>query len=149
MKKRPPRGRKAPRKLRIPDCEHFSGYKPCYPGTTCLEECADPKPTGKQILIINLEAMGNVLVTTTLLPALKRKYPVSTIRWITLANAAPLLAYNPLVNKVYVWGPESWLEFLLYGTVFSAALLFLGALLLRREKPESRDLTTGLEVESA
>ncbi len=39
--------------------------------------------------------MGNVLVTTSILPALKRKYPVSTIHWITLKNAAPLLQHNP------------------------------------------------------
>jgi heptosyltransferase-2 len=53
--------------------------------------------------------MGNVLVTTSLLPAIKRKYPESTITWITLKNAAPLLQGNPLIDRVYLWEPESWL----------------------------------------
>jgi len=53
--------------------------------------------------------MGNVLVTTSLLPALKRKYPESTVYWITLKNAAPLLQENPLIDRVYLWEPESWL----------------------------------------
>jgi heptosyltransferase-2 len=96
--------------LPIPDCKHFHGYKPCFPGTDCLEECVDPSPRGAEILVVNLEAMGNVLVTTTLLPALKRKYPVSTITWITLRNACRLLDNNPLVDEVVVWEPEAWLK---------------------------------------
>jgi heptosyltransferase-2 len=53
--------------------------------------------------------MGNVLVSTSLLPALKRLYPKSHISWITLKNAAPLLAYNPYVDRVHLWEPEQWL----------------------------------------
>ena len=95
--------------LAIPDCGHFTGYKPCFPGTTCLKDCIDPRPIGTNILLVNLEAMGHILVTTSLLPALKRKYPESTISWITLKNADPLLENNPLVDRVYLWEPESWL----------------------------------------
>ncbi len=101
--------RRRPRRLSIPDCLHFTGYKPCHPGTTCLEACTDPRPRGKEILIVNLEAMGNILVTTTLLPALKRKYPKSTIHWITLKNALPLLKENPFIDKAYAWEAESWM----------------------------------------
>lgn len=101
--------RRRPRKLTIPECRTFTGYKPCHSGTACLDTCVDPRPSGAQILIVNLEAMGNVLVTTTMLPALKRKYPESTIHWITLRNAAPLLMENPYVDRVYVWEAESWL----------------------------------------
>ena len=93
----------------IPACKHFTGYKPCFPGESCLEECVQCEPIGTRILIVNLDAMGNVLVTTSLLPALKRKYPESTVSWITLKNAAPLLQENPLVDRVYLWEPESWL----------------------------------------
>jgi heptosyltransferase-2 len=53
--------------------------------------------------------MGNVLVTTSLLPAIKRKYPKSHITWITLRNAYLLLQNNPYVDRVFVWEPESWL----------------------------------------
>ena len=97
------------KKITVPDCKHFTGYKPCFPGTNCLDECVDPKPFGTRILVVNLEAMGNVLVTTTLLPALKRKYPRSSICWITLKNAVPVLLNNPYVDRVYVWEPETWL----------------------------------------
>ncbi len=90
-------------------CRHFTGYKPCFPNTTCLEECVRFDPIGTKILIVNLDAMGNVLVTTAILPAIKRKYPQSQISWITLKSAAPLLENNPLIDRVYLWEPESWL----------------------------------------
>jgi len=93
----------------IPDCKRFTGYKPCFPGTRCYQECVQPDPIGKKILIVNLDAMGNVLVTTGILPAVRRKYPQSHVSWITLPNAAPLLANNPAIDRVYTWEPEAWL----------------------------------------
>ena len=97
------------RRFTIPACKNFTGYKPCFPDTVCYEECVSPNPIGTRILIVNLDAMGNVLVTTGLLPALKRKYPQSAISWITLGNAAPLLRNHPDLDRVYVWEPENWL----------------------------------------
>lgn len=96
-------------KLKIPDCKHFTGYKPCFPETACYKECVEHKPIGKKILIVNLDAMGAVVQTTAMLPAIKRKYPNSTITWITLKNAYRLLDNNPYLDAVYVWEPESWL----------------------------------------
>jgi heptosyltransferase-2 len=97
------------RRLNIPTCKHFTGYKPCFPGSTCLDACAAHDPIGRTILIVNLDAMGNVLVTTSILPALKARYPRSTISWITLRNAAPVLEHNPYLDRVWVWEPESLL----------------------------------------
>ncbi|MEW6061928.1 MAG: glycosyltransferase family 9 protein [Bacteroidota bacterium] len=97
------------KKLIIPDCKHFTGYKPCFPGTTCYKGCVDNDPIGKRILIVNLDAMGAVVQTTAMLPAIKRKYPESHISWITLKNAYRLLDNNPYVDAVYVWEPESWM----------------------------------------
>ena len=92
------------------DCANFTGYKPCFPGTVCVDVCRNPRPIGKNILIVNLEAMGNVLLTTSLLPAIRRKYPESTISWITLKNAHRLLDHNPYLHRVHVWEPESWMK---------------------------------------
>ena len=95
-------------KKQIPECKRFSGYKPCFPDHDCWTDgCKENLPIGRKILIINLDAMGDVLMTTAQLPALKRKYPESTIFWLTLKNAAGLLAHNPLVDKVYIYNFES------------------------------------------
>lgn len=92
----------------IPSCKRFTGYKPCYPGHNCWTDgCKDNIAIGTKILIINFDAMGDVLMTTAQLPALKRKYPESTIHWITLGNSAPLLKNNPLVDQVFVYNAES------------------------------------------
>ncbi len=94
----------------IPECKRFSGYKPCFPDHNCWEDgCKDQIPIGTKILIINLDAMGDILMTTAQLPALKRKFPESTIYWITLKNSAPLLANNPLVDHIYIFNDESFL----------------------------------------
>lgn len=84
----------------IPDCKKFTGYKPCYPDYDCwVHGCRDTKPFGTKILIINLDAMGDVLMTTAQLPAIKRKFPDATIWWVTLPRTVPLLDNNPFVYK--------------------------------------------------
>lgn len=95
-------------KNEIPDCKRFSGYKPCFPDHNCWTDgCKDPLPFGTKILIINLDAMGDVLMTTAQLPALKKVYPESTIYWVTLKIAAPLLDNNPYIDKVFIYNSES------------------------------------------
>ncbi len=96
--------------LEIPDCKRFGGYKPCIPYKTCYEGCArSDKPFGTKILVINLDAMGDVLMTTAQLAPIKRKYPESYVAWITLKSATPLLDGNPFIDDVFPWDAESWL----------------------------------------
>ena len=83
----------------IPDCKKFTGYKPCEPYTLCGGDCGK-YPYGAKVVIVNLGAMGAVLMSTTILPALKRKYPVSTIYWVTEERHMPLLLNNPFVDFV-------------------------------------------------
>jgi len=109
MKKKRVSRRPSPAFKPPPRCKHFTGYKPCFPGTRCFERCVDYDPIGTRILLINLDAMGNVLATTSILPAIKRKYPESTITWITEKRTAALLQHNPLVDRIFAWEPESWL----------------------------------------
>ncbi len=93
---------------KVLSCKRFSGYKPCFPDHNCWEDgCKDYIPIGVKILIINLDAMGDVLMTTAQLPALKRKFPESTVYWVTLKNAAPLLFGNSLVDHIYIFDTAS------------------------------------------
>ena len=92
----------------IPNCKRFTGYKPCYPDHNCWEDgCKDNELIGTKILIINLDAMGDVLMTTAQLPSIKKKYPESSIYWLTLGNAAGLLENNSFIHKILVYGFES------------------------------------------
>lgn len=96
--------------LKIPKCKIFNGYKPCFSYENCLENgCQhenDKTKIGEKILIISLDALGNVLDNTPILYAIKRKFPVSTIYWITMPGADKILINNPFVDKVFTWTDE-------------------------------------------
>ncbi len=91
------------------DCRHFSGYKPCRYKRLC-DGCPHYAPQGTRILLVNLDALGDVVRTTAILPALKRAHPESHVTWVTLRNAAPILEHNPHVDEVLHFGPETVLE---------------------------------------
>lgn len=95
--------------LKVPKCKNYSGYKPCKPYYNCLENgCADPDAAmGTKILIISLDALGNVLDNTPILHAIKRKYPVSTVHWMTMPNAEKIMYYNQFIDKLFLWDDES------------------------------------------
>ncbi|PLX29432.1 MAG: heptosyltransferase, partial [Ignavibacteria bacterium] len=89
------------------DCKHFNGYKPCFPGENCTESCQKRDPIGTRILIINLDAMGDVVMTTAQLAGIKRQWPVSQVFWITRGNARRLLDGNPLIDRTFTWDDVS------------------------------------------
>ncbi len=96
--------------LEIPKCKNFSGYKPCFSYKNCLENSCqnetDATKIGVKILIVSLDALGNVLCNTPVLYAIKRKFPVSTIHWLTMTNAEKILMNNPFIDKVFTWTDE-------------------------------------------
>ena len=96
--------------LDIPRCKKFSGYKPCFSYKNCLENgCQADVPEnhiGIKILFISLEALGAVLDNTAVLPAIKRKFPESTIYWLTMENSVKILNNNSLIDRVFIWNDE-------------------------------------------
>jgi ADP-heptose:LPS heptosyltransferase len=97
--------------LNIPRCKNFTGYKPCYSYKNCLEKgCQEDTTenlTGIKILVISLEALGAVLDNTAVLPAIKRKFPESTIYWLTMDNARKILNNNKYIDRLFIWNAES------------------------------------------
>lgn len=96
--------------LNIPKCKKFTGYKPCIPYKKCFEEgCQEntiENQIGIKILVISLDALGAVLSHTSILLALKRKFPVSTIYWVILENAKNILLNNPYIDRLFFWTDE-------------------------------------------
>ncbi len=98
------------------DCRHFRGDKPCpkSAGKACgpllddHEPCSEYQSLGHRILVIKLGALGDVLRTTTLIPALRKHFPGCSIAWITKPAAMPLLAEAGLW-KVLPWDLDSTL----------------------------------------
>lgn len=101
------------------DCKHFLGDRPCfankqynvicnncnyYEKDESITEsfpCIIPQPVPKnvkRILIIKLDAAGDVLRTTSILPSLAKKYARSDIDWITKENSKEMLSYAGYIN---------------------------------------------------
>ncbi len=91
------------------DCRHFLGDRPCYwhkrHGLIC--ECEHYGRIARELLIIKLDAMGDVLRTTCLLPVIKKAWPDHRISWITLPACVSLLQNNPYVDEVIPYGPDA------------------------------------------
>lgn len=93
------------------DCKYYIGEKPCIFKLRC-NGCPEYTQRGIQILIIKLGAMGDALRTTPLLYALKRKFPVSTVTWITDLESQKILKNNPLIDELIINLPEYTLPLL-------------------------------------
>jgi heptosyltransferase-2 len=94
-----------------PDCRHFNGEKPCRFRRLCCG-CPHFEPFHSRILIIKCRAQGDVLRTTPLLPALKKKYPLSHITWLVDEESRDLLEHNPYIDRLYTYSLESVLPLL-------------------------------------
>jgi ADP-heptose:LPS heptosyltransferase len=88
------------------DCRHFRGDKPCRFKRLCAE-CPQFAPVLQKILIIKCRAQGDVLRTTPLLPALKRKYPESFISWLVDEESLDLLSNNPYIDRLHPFNLEN------------------------------------------
>ena len=82
------------------DCRHFRGHIPCRPnkerGKVCTT-CDEYEKISKRILVIKLGAIGDVIRTTPLAAAFRRKHPGCRITWITLS---PDVLPRDLVDEV-------------------------------------------------
>lgn len=107
------------------NCIHFKGDRPCFPNKTYGVFCNDCTlfekddtlfeefpPIGepdfeeapgdfKKIVIVKLDAVGDVLRTTSILPSLKEKYSDSSVTWITKEKSFDVLKDNELIDEIY------------------------------------------------
>lgn len=102
-----------------PDCLYFQGDKPCSYSRLC-QDCPHFTPFPTRILIIKCRAQGDVLRTTTLLPALKKKYPRSHVTWVTDPESVDLLRHNPFIDRLQPFDLENTIR--LQGEKFDVLL---------------------------
>lgn len=85
------------------NCRFFDGSKPCIMnkkyGFAC-SDCDSYSKYNKRILIIKLDAIGDVLRTTCILVKIKEQFPFSFIAWITKPESIELLSSNPNIDRV-------------------------------------------------
>ncbi|MCG3175939.1 MAG: hypothetical protein MOGMAGMI_00876 [Candidatus Omnitrophica bacterium] len=59
------------------------------------------------ILIVKFGALGDVLRTTPVLSALRKRHPGCRITWITDPGSAEALSDHPLIDRLSVWGVDA------------------------------------------
>ena len=91
------------------DCRFLLGDRPCvwHKRNGALCTCDHYEPVEERLLIVKLDAMGDVLRSTALLPTLHGEHPRAAITWITRKESVPLLGRNPYVTEVLELGPEA------------------------------------------
>lgn len=72
------------------DCRYFRGGIPCIPNklrNKICSDCDEYSPVTKNILIIKLGALGDVIRTTPLVTRFRKEFPGCRITWITQSPA--------------------------------------------------------------
>lgn len=92
------------------DCRHMRWDRPCAlhkaKGVHCAT-CPYYDQVRGRILIVKLDALGDVLRTTCILSGIKEKYPRARVTWITMPEAFPLLQNIPSIDRVVAYGPDA------------------------------------------
>ena len=60
--------------------------------------------------MVRLGAIGDVVFSSCLLPALRQAYPKAHLAWLVEPVAAPILQNNPYLDEVIVWDKAQWLH---------------------------------------
>jgi heptosyltransferase-2 len=99
---------RAPREIAW-DCKWFLGDRPCvwHKRESVVCRCEYYDRAEERLLIVKLDAMGDVLRSTALLPPLAEVHPRAAITWITKKESVPLLQRNPYITEILALGPET------------------------------------------
>lgn len=89
------------------DCRYFKGDIPCYPhkksGVHCAN-CSEYNKIDKNILIIKLGAIGDVIRTTPIIRRLRAEFPNALINWLTYS---PEVLSKEWIDRILVVNPEN------------------------------------------
>ncbi len=92
------------------DCRHFRAAKPCtfnkIDGSEC-PDCRHVSPFGERVLIIKLDAIGDVLRSACLLPAIAARHDRPYVAWLTRPESAELVGMMRGVDETLVLASDT------------------------------------------
>lgn len=89
----------------------------------------------QRILVVRLSAIGDVVMASGLIPALRARWPDAQISWLTEPTTVPLLRHNPQLHEVIPWPRAAWQQLRKerrYGELWRAVRRFRAELRARR-----------------
>lgn len=100
-------------------------------------------PAKPRILLIRTGAIGDIVMASPLLKALRETYPQAYIAWLADPAVADLLVSNPLLDEVLLWSRHTWSNWLRSGRW---GHLLRAAAQLRRDLRQRR-FTLALDIQ--
>ena len=92
-------------------CRYFRASRPCtfnkQDGSEC-PSCAHVSEYGARILFIKLDAIGDVLRSASLLPAVIARHPAPYIAWVTRKESVALVGMMKHVDEVIEWSDDGF-----------------------------------------
>ena len=94
-------------------CKEFKGDRPCkYYWIDKSHNCKDSNSPyyseySHRILLIKLDALGDVMRSTALVKGIKKKYPNSQLTWLVKENAKFFIKYNLDIDRVITYNDEN------------------------------------------
>ncbi|MDH5773838.1 MAG: putative lipopolysaccharide heptosyltransferase III [Nitrospirota bacterium] len=76
--------------------------------TLATDQSLDDSASGMRILLIKLRYMGDVVLSTPVLPLLRKHFPDAKITFLVNPGTAGVLQDNPYLNAVWVLPRQSW-----------------------------------------
>ncbi len=67
-------------------------------------------PTTPRVLVVRFSSLGDVVLTTPLLRAIRARHPQADVTFVVRSRYADLLAGNPAVDRVAAWAPRERLR---------------------------------------
>ncbi len=78
------------------------------PAAQADEDTSQEQQKGKRILLIKLRYLGDVVLSTPLLPLLRKQYPDAKITFLVNPGTSAVLQDNPYLDEVWVLPQKSW-----------------------------------------
>ena len=79
------------------------------PVNVAVDRCpVDRAQAEKRICIFRVGAAGDIVMTTPLLAALRKAYPMAFITWVVEHKHAEAITANPHVDEIFVWQGGHW-----------------------------------------
>jgi heptosyltransferase-1 len=61
-----------------------------------------------RVLVVRMSAIGDIVMASALIPALRRTWPQAYLAWLTEPAGASLLRHNPRLDEVLIWPRDEW-----------------------------------------
>jgi heptosyltransferase-1 len=82
---------------------------PLLPANHMVQRCPTSRREAPQrILIVKFGALGDILMATPLLTALRRAYPEAYLTWLVEDKNAQAIDANPFIDEIMLWDSSQW-----------------------------------------